>query len=385
MAYDNIYLASGGAQLEVNKQREEQRMNDAKIAQEQEQMRRQAAEDSDIHAERLQQMAARNLEMQQKADAINQAKQEEALLKKAALARANEDKMYTGLDMGSRLADNMIKTGQELQVISPTKGLAMIKEGVDAQHKSESERLQSLQILHAKHEFLAGTAMGIKDQETLEQAIPEFAKAGIDIPHKYQVWTDQTKAWFEQKMVGSEVAQKQIRLDLETGDAKLKAQKEIRLAKTQEQEQLLKSRRMAAMQANKTYKEPPSSQLFDDVTELGGISDDFKDLDRDQQIAAAKDYGRRAFYHQRNGVTDTTTAFALAKQDVLDKISDGKYLGFSADDNKVLDDVKDNKSTGNVEATFKSDPSMKGFTMGNKTPKGYEVLDKSGKVVGHYN
>jgi hypothetical protein len=34
---------------------------------------------------------------------------------------------------------------------------------------------------------------------------------------------------------------------------------------------------------------------------------------------------------------------------------------------------------------FAADPAMKGHQMGKVTPQGVEVLDSSGKLVGHYN
>lgn len=36
------------------------------------------------------------------------------------------------------------------------------------------------------------------------------------------------------------------------------------------------------------------------------------------------------------------------------------------------------------QSRFASDPAMKGFRMGKRTPQGYEVLDASGKLLGHY-
>lgn len=33
---------------------------------------------------------------------------------------------------------------------------------------------------------------------------------------------------------------------------------------------------------------------------------------------------------------------------------------------------------------FKKDPEMIGHTLGELTPKGYAVLDKTGKLIGHY-
>lgn len=38
-----------------------------------------------------------------------------------------------------------------------------------------------------------------------------------------------------------------------------------------------------------------------------------------------------------------------------------------------------------ITARFSADPAMKGHRIGNKTPQGVEVLDDSGKLVGHYN
>lgn len=38
-----------------------------------------------------------------------------------------------------------------------------------------------------------------------------------------------------------------------------------------------------------------------------------------------------------------------------------------------------------IATRFSTDPSMKGRRLGNKTPQGVEVLDASGKLIGHYN
>jgi hypothetical protein len=37
------------------------------------------------------------------------------------------------------------------------------------------------------------------------------------------------------------------------------------------------------------------------------------------------------------------------------------------------------------QSRFAADPAMKGFKMGKRTPHGYEVLDASGKLLGHYD
>lgn len=47
--------------------------------------------------------------------------------------------------------------------------------------------------------------------------------------------------------------------------------------------------------------------------------------------------------------------------------------------------AKPNATATGVRAKFAADPDMKGNTLGAETPKGFEVKDKAGKVIGHYN
>lgn len=59
------------------------------------------------------------------------------------------------------------------------------------------------------------------------------------------------------------------------------------------------------------------------------------------------------------------------------------------------DDVFDQRSQSNVAPTkaqpnqiaskFASDPTVRGMSLGNRTPKGFEVFDSNGKLIGHYN
>jgi uncharacterized protein (DUF342 family) len=47
--------------------------------------------------------------------------------------------------------------------------------------------------------------------------------------------------------------------------------------------------------------------------------------------------------------------------------------------------AKEAETTGTVEAKFKADPQMKAYKLGKKEADGrYQVLDQSGKLIGHY-
>jgi len=37
-----------------------------------------------------------------------------------------------------------------------------------------------------------------------------------------------------------------------------------------------------------------------------------------------------------------------------------------------------------IESAFRADPAMKGYTLGNEASNGFEVLDSTGKLVGHW-
>jgi hypothetical protein len=70
---------------------------------------------------------------------------------------------------------------------------------------------------------------------------------------------------------------------------------------------------------------------------------------------------------------DKLSAYIAAKSAVLwDQYSQGK----------LANPYK--KEGGDAKVKFDADPKMNGFTMGTLTPKGYEVRDKSNKLVGYY-
>jgi hypothetical protein len=344
-------------------------------------MVRQKQADLDIHAERLQMMAMRNQDMAKQSQEMEQQKAEENLLKKSFGAKQTDANIQEDSNNKQSLVDKFMSAGQSMMEINPTKGIAMIKEAEALQQgKSESD-LKSLQLVAIRHEAMAQVAIGINDQESLNTAIPELAKTGTVIPPKYRVWNEETKNWLGQRVKGSKTAKEALELDLKVGAAALAAKKEQNLEANRKVKAQLAERRLAALRTpgTKTYKDPSENTIYNDITELKGLSEGFDDLSSKHQVAAAKDYNRRAYYYQTQGISDPVQAFAMAKEDILNNISEeGEYLGFTVD-------KKDTKNTGNVESTFKSDPDMKGFNMGNKTNKGYEVLDKSGKVVGYYN
>lgn len=335
----------------------------------------------DIHAERIQMMAMRNQDMAKQSQEMEQQKAEENLLKKSFGAQQTDANIQEDSNNKDNLVNKFLTAGQEMMEINPTKGIAMIKEAEQLQNNKRETDLKALQLVAVRHEAMAQVAIGVNDQESLNNAIPELAKTGTIIPPKYRVWNEETKNWLGQRIKGSKTAKEAIEIDLRIGAATLAAKKEANLEANRKQKAQIAERRLALMRTpgTKTYRDPPESTLYKDITELEGMSEQFDDLSSKHQVAAAKDFNRRAYWYQTQGISDPVEAFAMAKEDILNNINeDGEYVGFKVDEKALA-------KTGDIESTFKSDPAMKNFNIGTKTNKGYQVLDKSGKVVGYYN
>src|SRR3990167_3147590 len=51
---------------------------------------------------------------------------------------------------------------------------------------------------------------------------------------------------------------------------------------------------------------------------------------------------------------------------------------------KAIDRIIGKSADEGIQSRFSKDPQMKGFSLGKQTPQGWEVLDKAGKLLGHY-
>lgn len=87
---------------------------------------------------------------------------------------------------------------------------------------------------------------------------------------------------------------------------------------------------------------------------------------------------------RENPSYDPTIAQAYRTANQRKVGADPTFDAFSAKAQPINNPVQTPKAIANPESRFKSDPAMKGFALGAKTPKGYEVKDASGKLVGYW-
>lgn len=68
------------------------------------------------------------------------------------------------------------------------------------------------------------------------------------------------------------------------------------------------------------------------------------------------------------------------------KVRQANRRKFGEDNNFPIDPAYENDSsdTGDVSGRFSVDGAMKGMRLGSPTPRGYEVFDANGKLIGHY-
>ncbi len=293
---------------------------------------------------------------------------EKNLLKNAFSTQSFDKNIKEDYNTNTAMADNLFKIGRQMMSIDLSKGLSITKQAGDLKQKAEEDNLKSLHLVKERHAVIGELASGIKDQDSLNEAVSELSKANVIIPTKYRVWNNETKDYFQQQSKGTKIAKENLELDLKVKAAELAKQKETRMAKEAEISDKYKDRKFAWLQSNKVgpkttpFKDPSIDMMMDNQKQLREGSEDFADLKLADQTAAAKDYSRRAYYHQKEGVTDPAVAYEMAKEDILSKIKDGKYEGFKSDTSSPKDKViyTNAPAVGTVQSGYKykgGDPS----------------------------
>ena len=256
---------------------------------------------------------------------------ERALMAKSFPSQEFDKNVKQDYNSNNAMSNKLIDAGRKMMSINLEKGLALMKEGEAMQHKGVEDQLKATQIYAARHEAIAMIANSVSDQESLNTAVEETAKAGGSIPKQFRVWNKETQSFLQSQAKGSKSAKQDLELDLRVKASELAVKKEERMADTAKNESLRKEKKDAALRNNtgKVYKEPKFEDVAQTVLDLTSKSEDFGDLKPADRRQAALDYGRRAYEHQKEGISDPTLAYAMAEEEILSRVVEGSYNGFS--------------------------------------------------------
>lgn len=352
---DNLYLASGGAQLEVNKQRDarlaEQSRNDLQQQQQDNQYRLQQAQDQRAQEEW-------NLKKQ----AFEEQKQSEKLMASAYASSIPERVAGTEEDGISTLAEKTATVAKRMMSSNPKMGLELLDKSQEYRKQAIAAKIQNSTLKQAQMETAGQISSAITDQQTLNEALPELAKNGVIVPDRFKTWSDESKNWFANRAVFSSNVLAEMRVKnaeqlskLKEADDKSKAAKRDADIKDKEQKQIATRDKLKIAAS---LKNVPLTAAQLEASDLAESNEAFSKLESSTQLLAAKDiYSQANSLVANNQATTYPEALTKAREIVLSKIdpTTGKYTGFQTQasttpttskftEGKVYTDAKGNKA-----------------------------------------
>lgn len=299
-----------------------------------------------------QQKAAFGLEMQQQQQAAQANQQEKGILAQVFRENANQRTTEDVLGGQSRLAQQYRRAGQSIMGVNPKRGIELLREADMAQEKTQRSALEQVQTSLARDKYLSTVASNVADQDSLNDAVRTFAKMGRTIPAKYQVWGDDTKAWFKrQELLGTNAREQQAmeiqrrRTELEEQRQTMRERREDDRVKyesskeTRLREGLELKKRAAGAKATSELGLRGEKELNNEMTVLKDLDKQgaFKALSPGKQIEAAQDVHMRAQKIRSDSLiggeepVSAEEALKLAREEVLGEMVVEKGGFFSKD------------------------------------------------------
>jgi hypothetical protein len=352
---DNLYLASGGAQLEVNKQR------DARLAEQERNSLQQQQQDQQAYIQEEQNRRAQE-EWNLKKQAFEEQKQSEKLMASAFASTIPERAGIAEEEGMTSLAEKTAMAAKKLMATNPKMGLDLLEKSQKYKEQAISNKVQNATFKQAQMEIAGQIASTVTDQQSLDEALPELFKNGVVVPDRFKKWGAETKNWFVNRAVFSKNAMAEIKLQntleltrLKELEDKSKQDKRDADIKAQEQKQIAARDKLKTTAA---LKNVPIDYATLEASDLAETNDAFANLESSTQIIAAKDIYSTANSLVANQEASTfPEALTKAREIVLSKIDPktNKYLGFQTQD--IAKPTASNVASPKTQAEFNSIPS----------------------------
>jgi hypothetical protein len=276
MALDNLYLASGGAQLEVNKAR------DARLAEQERNSLQQQQQDNQYRLQQQQEQRQQE-EWNLKKQAFEDQKQSEKLMASAFASTIPERVGISEEDGITGLAEKTAMAAKKLMATNPKVGLELLEKSQEYKKQAIATKVQNAAFKQAQLEAAGQISATVMDQQTLDEALPELAKHDVIVPDRFKKWSTETKNWFENRQVFSKNVMAEIKLKntleltrLKDLDDKSKISKREADIKDKEQKQIAARDKLKMTAAMKNVPIKASDM---EALDLAETNDTFASLD----------------------------------------------------------------------------------------------------------
>lgn len=327
MALDPLYLASGGAQLEVNKQLLERDRLNAESANQADMMNLRYMQEARAQQEH-------DLSMRIKQEAERKQKMEERLIGSVMNANIPGKLQTKKEDADEDLINKYNTLGVKLAGIDPKASNEYFKLAVDTRTKLMESKKDAIALQQANINEAGRVAHGVNNQVTLDNAVKQLAELGVLVPQEARNWEDpNAKEWFKTTAMQSKTVQEELKARLAEDALKLKREefthkKEVDEAKAAERKaKEAKTReRIVSSAANKI----PFSLKEDDVKNYRKLmeeNDNFDAADKKTQQLAIDHIPMLASQIMREErTTDMAYAMEKARTQILNAFTpDGTY------------------------------------------------------------
>lgn len=215
---DNLYLASGGAQLEVNKQRQEEadKIRQAMIQRQQvyNDSRRVGIQEQDLAMRQQEAPLTRlnqQLELRMKQNAFQKEQYETSLLQNMQNGTSAVKGSETQAQDYERLAQTNRQLGMQMNKVDPIKAKKYF-DAADSYDTAASNRIKTSLDIKSKQVDQAGQILAnIGSQEDLNAALPELFASGLPIPPELRNWNDpKTREWISKQALRSPTIAKDL-------------------------------------------------------------------------------------------------------------------------------------------------------------------------------
>lgn len=270
--------------------------------------------------------------MQQKQQTALENTQAKGILANVFRKRASDIGTLDTITQQNRLAQQYQTAGTELMAVSPKAGMDLIKEAGDLRNRVQDAATNQIIAGINSDKLVAGRALTVFDQGSLDAFVQDSSKAGKTIPQQYRVWSPTTQEWLKrQSMLGSTgVQQQELQLrkrgvEIDAAQQKTREERELLREKTEASKENrlrqgidIKARAAASKAASEfSMKSEKDREAEISVLKTFDPESRFKELPPGKQLEAAQDVRMRAQKIYADSLTVFEEGAEVSKEEAL--------------------------------------------------------------------
>jgi hypothetical protein len=368
---DSLYLASGGAQLEVRKQRAQENQANRELD-----IRQQSANDDSrrSYLEELatkQQIEARSFDLQMKQKEDLRRRQQAEIANTLFNSDRGQRLTAEGEDDDTWLASKYTEMAKKLAGTDPITSNEYFTKAQEAKQKALLAAKNGLEVKEQRLEQVGLIASGVFDQQSVLEAQKELAKVGKRVPEEALDWNNpNAKDWWKRQTQFSKTAVAASKIELE--ERKFQSLTEDRKADNERADKALanEDRKLAMARdkitASRKLTNPKSDTLMSTIAFMDAQDANFASAPKEIKLTAARDIESLTLQYMQQSNMSQQEAAELARKQVAGQIDEnGKY--------NVLSEYASKNANSTDEWKAK---------LGTKYKPGYRYWIENGRIKG---